>query len=114
MIECFSVPNLIAIRSSQASFHVAAERHVRVEFRNMLAGDVMERFAYSGDVVLTCYRGEFAVGADAGEATLEELCMAVVPAETWTTIRCTVGGTLQVIWAPAHAETRKESGPRVA
>jgi len=109
MIDCFSIPDLLAKRASQTSFHVASERHVRIEFRNMDQGDRVERFAYGGDVVVTCFKGEFVVGTAAGDTKLSELAFAVIPADTWTTIECVGRGTIQVIWAPAHAETQKDA-----
>jgi hypothetical protein len=44
--------------SHQKSFHMAAEKHVRIELWNMVGG-AMTSFTSQGDIVLTCYAGEF-------------------------------------------------------
>lgn len=107
MIECFSIPDLLNRRASQPSFHIVSEQHLRIEFRNMAKGDALERFAYGGDLVITCYTGTFALVGGDGEAALVPMTFAVVPSGTPLVVRCDTSGTVQLIWAPAHAETAK-------
>lgn len=107
MIDCFSIPELIATRSSQTSFHVASEPNVRIEFRNMREGDAIEQFTYGGEVVLTCFVGAFTVKTDDEIVTLRELSFAVIPSGTPASIMCAATGTLQLVWAPGHAGTAK-------
>jgi hypothetical protein len=109
MIDCFSIPELIATRSSQTSFHVASEPNVRIEFRNMKAGDAIERFTYGGEVVLTCFVGAFTVNTDDELVTLRELSFAVIRSGTPASIVCAATGTLQLVWTPGHAGTVKDT-----
>lgn len=108
MIERFNIRSLLRDRANQPSFHVAAEKHVRVEFRNMSAGDSIEPFRYGGDIVLTCYAGEFRVEAGTEGAGLGELDQAVVPEGTIVKVLCESTGTLQLISSPAQAPTTQE------
>jgi hypothetical protein len=59
MIQRFNIPSLLRERSGQPSFHVAAEQQVRIEYRNMTAGETVGPFTNDGDIVVTCYAGEF-------------------------------------------------------
>lgn len=108
MIARFNIRSLLRDRGNQASFHMAAEKHVRVEFRNMSAGDSIAPFAYAGDIVLTCYAGEFRVEVGREGAKLGELDQAVVPEGTILKVHCESAGTLQLIWSPAQAPTTQE------
>ncbi len=86
---------------------MAAEQHVRIEFRNMGAGETVEPFVYAGDVVVTCYRGLFSLAAADETHALGELDQVVVPAGTRVCLECTQDGAIQVIWAPGQANTVK-------
>jgi len=107
MIEHFNIRTLLVERASQPSFHIASEQHVRVEFRNMTNDEELEPFTYDGDVVLTCFRGAFELLLAGGPIYLAELDLAVVPAGTRMLLRCVDKGTVQLVWAPAHARTVK-------
>ena len=41
-MEHFNIQDLLRARADQRSFHVASEQQIRVEFRNMMAGDMLE------------------------------------------------------------------------
>jgi hypothetical protein len=56
----------------QKSFHMAAEKHVRIEFWNMVGG-AMTSFTYQGDTVLTCYAGVFRLESSTETVKLGEL-----------------------------------------
>ena len=105
MVQIFNISSLVRDRAAQSSFHVAAEKHLRIEYRNLLAGQVIGPFAYEGDVVVTCYRGVFKLTAGDEAVELGELDQAVVPVGTRILIECLTAGTMQVIWTPAHAKT---------
>jgi hypothetical protein len=105
MIECFNILSTIRARTSQASFHVVAAEHVRIEFRNLNVGDTVGPFTYGGDVIVTCYRGEAELTADADAVHLTEYDQAVVPHGKLTSIACQSSATVQIIWSPAHAAT---------
>lgn len=106
MTERFNIQDLVSSRSTQRSYHVAAEQHVRIEFRNLASGEVIEPFAYAGDVVLTCYRGVFSVSVGKEEPfSIAELDQVVIPAQTSVQLECRGNGTIQLIWAPAQAPT---------
>jgi hypothetical protein len=105
VIESFNIRSLVRDRQDQPSFHTAAEKHIRIEYRNLKGGDVVGPFTYDGDVVVTCYRGAFTIQSDASTTRLAEFDQAVVPAGTSPTLVCEAAGTLQLIWSPPHATT---------
>lgn len=107
MTERFNIPTLVRSRSGHRSYHVAAEQYVRIEFRNMAAGETIEPFVYAGDVVVTCYRGLFSLAAGKESHALGELDQVVVSRGTRVSLECTQDGTIQVIWAPGQATTVK-------
>lgn len=106
MIERFNILSVIRDRSSQASFHLASERHVRIEFRNMDPDQSIGPFTYEGDVILTCYRGRFRIDADT-TTQLDEFDQAVVPSGKRIKVVCEASGTLQLIWSPPYAATNQ-------
>jgi hypothetical protein len=107
MIERHNILSLVRDRLSQPSFHIAAEKHVRIEYRNLTGGQMIARFAYGGDLVVTCYRGAFAIKFGAGETVLREFDQAVVPAGTAVTFVCEASGTMQLIWSPPQSPTKQ-------
>jgi hypothetical protein len=104
MSERFNIRGLLAARPSWLSYHVAAEQHLRIEFRNMRAGESVDPFSFAGELVVTCYRGIFAIALD-GELPSEvnELDQLVVSTGARVELECTEDGTIQLIWSPAHA-----------
>ncbi|MGO9831591.1 MAG: hypothetical protein ACLPJH_15740 [Myxococcaceae bacterium] len=102
MIEHFNIRSLLKRAPYQKSFHMAAEKHVRIEFWNMLGG-AMTSLTYQGDIVLTCYAGAFRLESSAETVKLGELDQAVVPIGTPVNIVCEVTGTVQLIWTPPYA-----------
>lgn len=74
---------------------MASERHVRVEFRNMVPGEKLGPFRYSGDLVVTCYRGRFALSDEKESRSAIELDQVVVPENSRLEIECIEGGTIQ-------------------
>jgi len=60
---------------------MAAEKHVRIEFWNLVGG-AMTSFTYQGDTVLTCYAGVFRLESSTETVKLGELDHAVVPVGT--------------------------------
>jgi hypothetical protein len=107
MVERFNIRELVRTRADQRSFHIASEKNVRVEFRNMVAGDRVDPFSYDGDLVLTCYKGAFVLKELSGAVNLVEMDLAVIPASSSVSLECTIDGTIQIIWAPAFAATAK-------
>lgn len=107
MVERFNIRDVVRARLDQRSFHIASEKNVRIEFRNMVTGDKIDPFRYEGDLVLTCYRGSFAFGEVGTSVDLVEMDQIVVPASTSVALQCTSNGTIQIIWSPAFAQTVK-------
>lgn len=105
VIELFNIRALLRERAEQRSFHVAAEQHVRIEFHNMAAGNHLGPFTYEGDVVVTCYAGEFRLEEGTRTAKLGELDQTVVTSGTRVRMVCEAAGTLQLLWAPPQART---------
>jgi len=64
-------------------------------------------FRYEGDIVLTCYRGTFALMESGTSADLVEMDQAIVPSGSTLGLECTSDGTIQIIWSPAFAPTVK-------
>jgi environmental stress-induced protein Ves len=105
MIEQYNIRSICEERSAQSSFHMAAEQHVRIEFRNLVAGQAVGPFTYDGDIVVSCYRGCFRIEAADIVQKLGELDQAVIPVRTNFKLICESTGTVQFIWTPAHART---------
>lgn len=103
-MEIYNVPMLLRARTDQKSFHVASEQNVRVEFRNMVAGEVLPAFRYAGDIVLTCFGGGFRLEADEEAVDLGVLDQAVIPAGQVVRMACESSGTVQFIWCPSFGE----------
>jgi hypothetical protein len=103
MIERFNIQSLIRNRADQKSFHMAAEKYVRIEFHNMRRGDSLGPFAYQGNVILTCYRGAFRIETAADTVELAEFDQAVLPPGERTRLTSVNDGTLQLIWSPPYA-----------
>jgi hypothetical protein len=89
---------------------MAAEKHVRIELWNMVGG-AMTSFTSQGDIVLTCYAGEFRLESSTETVKLGELDQAVVPVGTAVKIFCHAPGTLQLIRTPPYAPANKDRGP---
>lgn len=107
MIESFNLSRLLSERSAQASFHVASGAHVRIEFRNMQAGEALGPLTYQGELVATCYRGAFRIEAEPTTVQLDVMDQAVVPLGTRIRIACELAGTLQCIWSPPFASSTR-------
>jgi hypothetical protein len=110
MIEHFNIRSLLKRGPHQKSFHMAAEKYVRIEFWNMVGG-AMTSFTYQGDIVLTCYAGEFRLESSTEIVKLGELDQAVVPVGTALRIFCDAPGTVQLIWTPPYAPATQVRGP---
>jgi len=110
MIEHFNLRSVLKRAPHQKSFHMAAEKHVRIEFWNMVRGAITS-FTYQGDIVLTCYAGEFRLESSTETVKLGELDQAVVPEGTAVKIVCEVPGTVQLIWTPPYAAGTQDRGP---
>jgi len=110
MIQRFNIPSLLRERSDQPSFHVAAEQHVRIEYRNMTDDEAVGPFIYDGDIVVTCYAGEFRLEEGTNAIKLSELDQAVVTHGSLLKMVCESRGTVQLIWSPPQARTTQETG----
>ena len=83
----------------QASFHIASEKAVRIEFMRFSKGQQLGPLKYAGDVVVTCLNGTFEFGEDVTPATI--LTQVVVPEGEGLKIHCVSDvGAVQLIWAP--------------
>jgi hypothetical protein len=106
-VESFNIQELVLTRTDQRSFHIVSEPNVRIEFRNMAAGERLDPFAYAGALVVTCFRGAFLLQADAASKDLVVMEQAVVSANERVLLECTHDGTVQIIWSPPFAATTK-------
>jgi hypothetical protein len=109
MIEHFNIRSLLKRAQSQKSFHMVAEKHVRIEFWSYAGGET-NSFTYQGDIVLTCYAGVFRLETSTENVKLGEMDQAVVPVGTAVNIVCEVPGTVQLIWTP-YAPATQDRGP---
>ena len=108
MLESFNIHAIIRKRSDQPGFHMAAEQHVRIEFWNMKTRQANAQFTYDGDIVLTCYAGEFELEVDKNTAKLVEMDQVVIPHGSATKLTCVSSGTVQLIWAPPYARATQD------
>ena len=100
MIEHYNIRSVIRKRAGQHSFHLVADRFLRVEFRNMVSDQTIGPFAYEGDVIVTCYGGAFRIQMEGQTTDLVEFDQSVVPVGSLVTVACDVAGSLQLIWVP--------------
>lgn len=107
VIEHYNILSLLRDRADQPSFHVVAEQHVRIEFRNLETGAIVGPFTYEGDVVITCCSGEFRIESGTTSTELGEFDQAVVPTGTPVKLVCKSRGAIQLIWSPPHAATNQ-------
>lgn len=107
MIQPFNAQALLRDRGDQSSFHIVAEPHVRIEFRNLEAGTTVGPFTYEGDLVVTCWIGKFSIESNVSVTELGELDQAVVPSGTSVRLTCRARGSIQLNWSPSHAATRE-------
>lgn len=102
-MEYFKISELLQTRREQRSFHVASESNVRIEFRNMRAGEKLPPFSCAGNLVLTIFAGEFSISDGVQTKRASELDQLVTPEDAPLAIECVVDGTLQIIWTPPFA-----------
>jgi quercetin dioxygenase-like cupin family protein len=76
----------------------------------MKTGQTNAQFTYDGDIVLTCYAGEFQLEVAANAVTLVELDQVVIPHGSPVTLACVSSGTVQLIWAPPYAPAVQDRG----
>jgi|ERR1700736_4203862 len=112
MIEHYNIRSVVSSRAGQASFHLVADQYLRVEFRSMASNQTIGRFAYEGDVIVTCYSGAFRLQAGSETTSLVELDQAVVPRGPTVGITCDVAGSIQLIWVPPNAPVKQEGQAR--
>ena len=106
-MERFNIRELLATRVDQRSFHVASEEHVRVEFRNMSAGEELDSFRYAGNVVLTIFSGDFVLKVAGKLVEVSEMDQVITSTNESIGLQCKLAGTIQIIWSPAYAQTAK-------
>jgi len=106
-VETYSISDLLRRRSTEKSFHVVSEDHVRIEFRNMATGERLASPPFSGNVVLTCFRGSFLVRTDGAAVPLGPMDQCVMPVDTAAEIECSEDGTIQFIWTPPFGVPRR-------
>lgn len=107
----YGLLDILRQRAGQASFHVASEKTIRIEFMHFSKGQELGPLTYEGDVVVTCLEGTFAVGDGNDGASAVALTQIVVPEGESLRIRCSSGaGAVQVIWAPPFAAAGPSCG----
>jgi hypothetical protein len=106
-MEHFNIRSLLSARVNQKCFHVAAEEYIRIEFRNMAAGEELEGFRYSGNVVLTAFAGSFALVVDGISTDVVEMDQIVTAPNKTIVVSCSLAGTIQLIWSPPYALIEK-------
>lgn len=98
----YGLIDILRQRAGQASFHIASEKAVRVEFMRFAKGQKLGPLKFDGDVVATCLEGTFDIGEEEVSATV--LTQVVVPQGERLVLRCTSErGAMQIIWAPPFA-----------
>lgn len=69
----------------------------------MVAGEKIDPFQYEGDLVLTCFAGEFSVMETSASVDLVEMNQAVIPTGTMVALDCMSSGSIHVKEALAVA-----------
>jgi hypothetical protein len=97
--------NLVAVghsRTDQKSFHIASERHVRIEFVRLFQGEEYGPLLYRGDLIVTAIEGD----ALCSNISLCPMDQAVIPEGEKIHIVCNSKVfVFQLIWAPSFSET---------
>jgi hypothetical protein len=107
-VEVYNIHKLHKSRAGQRSFHVVADRDVRIEFHNMRAGEKLGRFRYDGALVVSCFAGAFVLCAGSQSTKLASMDQAVMAVNEAVELECTDDGFVQFIWSPPHATTATE------
>jgi quercetin dioxygenase-like cupin family protein len=102
LADRFNIKQLIAQRADQRSFHISSQDHVRIEFHNFSPGQ-NHAFLFDGNVILTCYTGEFRLTLGMDEQSLTELDQVVIVPGTPVRVECRSAGTIEFIWSPPFA-----------
>jgi hypothetical protein len=98
----YGLIDILRDRTSQASFHVASEKSIRIEYMRFFKDQVLGPLRFKGDVIVTCLEGNFVVGDEGILANA--LTQVVIPEGESLNIRCTSEeGAVQLIWAPPFA-----------
>lgn len=101
-MTCYGLLEILAQRPSQASFHLASKKSLRIEFIRFARGQNLGPISIEGDVVVTCLEGEFETGAEARKATT--LIQVVVPQGESLELRCvSEQGAVHLVFAPPFA-----------
>lgn len=101
-LQVYQISDLLRRRTDQKSFHIASEEHVRIEFMRFERGQRLGPVRYNGDVVLTCFEGEFSLAGE--QERFAALCQAVLPEGQSLDLTChSEFGVLQLIWSPPFA-----------
>ncbi len=107
MITTLHLTEIVRHRAGQTSFHVASEKHLRVEFFVLAKGKGLGPVVVEGDTVVTCIEGTFAMGTQG--VLLGPLSQAIIPVGEVMHLSCTSDtGALQVIWTPPFAAHSKD------
>jgi hypothetical protein len=91
-------------RAEEKSFHVASEKHVRVEFMRFTIGQKLGPLTFEGDAIVTCLEGAFLVGEKA--QPIGALWQVIFPGGEALELSCaSESGAIQIIWAPPFPRT---------
>ena len=103
-MDRYHILDLITNRSDQKSFHIASEKNIRIEFMNMNEEEKLGPLKYEGDIIITCYLGNFYL--EGLDVELSELTQAIIPVGNCFEVRCqSEKGTIQIIWSPPFAKS---------
>lgn len=105
-IQTYNIYDLINRRSDQPSYHMASEKHIRIEFHNFRLRGTLGPVRYKGDLIITTYKGHIGLEVDGVKVTLSNMDQAVVPEGHEVRLICEdEPTTVQIIWSPPFAES---------
>jgi len=105
-METYNISGLVQRRLAEASFHIVSEDYVRIEFRNLVGGDRLALPAFSGNTILTCYRGSFQLRNAYSVIHLQRMDQCVMEANVPVELDCSEDGTIQFIWTPPFGRSQ--------
>jgi hypothetical protein len=105
-MDIYCIDDLLRRRLGQPSFHMASESHLRIEFRNMKAGERLALPPFPGNVVLTCFRGSFFIHSDGPPVAFRPIDQCVTPVDVPIELACSEDGTIEFIWAPPFGKSQ--------
>ncbi|MCB1924863.1 MAG: hypothetical protein KDJ27_14170 [Gammaproteobacteria bacterium] len=110
MKNVISLQDIAHDRRDQPSYHLASEKHLRIQVFNLDEDETLGPWACDGNVLITVVDGVIEMSIDAETQRTTPLWQAVVlPHQIFGLTARDAGAVVQLVWAPPFAELREVS-----